>query len=518
MPTMKSVRTQLKLLVCAGVTACLALGAVSTFVASLSKDAVAQALAAKDVTADILPPPMYLVELRLVLALAMDGSLPLPQAEAERARLEQEYLDRVAHWKANPPYGLEAQLLGRQHDTAQQLLQASKAVLQALATKDKDAAGAALAQAHTHYQAHRAAVVDTVQAATAFAGGSLAQVALAEKWALWGGLGTLLLATALLTLFGVRVRRNIWLATGGEPAQTAAIANAVAQGDLTIHVPLAPGDTTSAMAAMQRMCASLSSTVNTIRSSSDMIATGAQQIASGNLDLSERTERQAGNLQQTASAMEEFSGTVKHTADAATQATRLAQQASDVAKRGAVAVQGMVTTMADITSSSNRIAEITSVIDGIAFQTNILALNAAVEAARAGEQGRGFAVVAGEVRSLAQRSAAAAKEINALIGSSVEKVDAGARQAIEAGSTMGEIVSQVGRVTDLIREIDTATTEQTSGIGMVSSAVSELDAATQQNTALVEESAAAAANLKSQADQLVRALSTFRVGSGAVAA
>ncbi|MBT9489352.1 MAG: chemotaxis protein [Rubrivivax sp.] len=518
MPIVKSVRTQLKLLVCAGVTACLALGAMSTYVASHSKAAVAQALAAKDVTADILPPPMYLVELRLVLALAMDGSLPLPQAETERARLEQEYLDRVAHWKANPPYGLEAQLLGQQHDTAQQLLQSSQSVLQALAAKDKVAAGTALTQAHIHYLAHRAAVVDTVQAATVFAGESLAQVTQTEQWALWGGLGTLLLATALLTLFGVRVRRNIWLATGGEPAQTAAIANAVAQGDLTIHVPLAPGDTTSAMAAMHRMCASLTRMVNTIRSSSDMIATGAQQIASGNLDLSERTERQAGNLQQTASAMEEFSGTVKHTAEAATQATRLAQQASDMARRGEGAVQGMVTTMAAITSSSNRIAEITSVIDGIAFQTNILALNAAVEAARAGEQGRGFAVVAGEVRSLAQRSAAAAKEINALIATSVEKVDAGARQAIEAGSTMGEIVSQVGRVTSLICEIDTATTEQTSGIGMVSSAVSELDAATQQNTALVEESAAAAANLKSQADQLVRALSTFSVAPSTVAA
>jgi methyl-accepting chemotaxis protein len=515
---MKTLRLQLLMLVGAGLLACVFLALVNLAGEWRVQRAVQQTFDAKDLTADILPPPLYLVELRLVLALAAEGSLPVDQAEKELGRLEKEYRDRIEYWKARPLQGLEKKLMGAQHEAAEKLLAAAKVVLKAVAAKDAEATRQAVAQAHDNYLAHRAGVDDTVKVATGFANDALNEVARVERMMVWAGLIGLIATAGVLLGFGSYVRRNIWRATGGEPAQAAAIANAVAQGDLTVHVPLAPGDTTSAMAAMRRMCESLTHMVGTVRSSSDLIATGAQQIASGNLDLSERTERQAGNLQQTASAMEEFSGTVKHTADAATQATTLAQQASAVAQRGAGVVQGVVSTMDAITASSRKIAEITSVIDGIAFQTNILALNAAVEAARAGEQGRGFAVVASEVRSLAQRSAAAAKEINALIAASVEKVDAGARQVSEAGSTMGDIVAQVRRVTELIAEIGTATNEQTSGIGLVSGAVAELDTATQQNTALVEESAAAAASLREQADQLVRAISAFRVGPGAVAA
>jgi methyl-accepting chemotaxis protein len=242
-----------------------------------------------------------------------------------------------------------------------------------------------------------------------------------------------------------------------------------------------------------------------------MISTGSQQIASSNLDLSERTERQSSNLQQTASAMEQFSGTVQHTAEAATEATKLAQPASKAAGRGASAVQYVVTTMNNITSSSRKIADVTSVIDGIAVQTNILALNAAVEAARAGEQDRGFAVVAGEVRSLAQRSAAAAKEISELIAGSVQSVDAGVKQVAAAGVTMTDIVYQAQRVTDLIGEIGHSTHEQTCCIGLVRNAVTELDSPTQQNAALVEESVAAVSSLREQAAQLVQTVRVIKI-------
>jgi methyl-accepting chemotaxis protein len=510
---MKSVRAQITVLIASSVAACLLVTGLARLGGHLTSHASQRALDAKDLTADILPPPLYLIELRLVLSTAVDGTLSVAQAEAERVRLEQEYLDRANFWKSHPPSGLETELQGPQHEAALKMLASAPAVLKAVAAGDHEAAVAALAQTHALYQAHRAGVDATVKTASALAGQSVADVERLDRQVLIATLIGFGVITAVLLGVGGVVLKSIWRAAGGEPAKAAAIANAVAQGDLTVIVPVAPGDTSSTMAALSTMCTNLSRMVNDVRSSSDLIATGAQQIASGNLDLSERTERQAGNLQQTASAMEQFSGTVKHTADAATQATLLAQEASNVASQGAGVVEGVVTTMENITANSRKIAEITAVIDGIAFQTNILALNAAVEAARAGEQGRGFAVVASEVRSLAQRSAAAAKEISSLIATSVESVEAGSRQVAVAGATMGAIVAQVQRVTELIGEIGNATQEQTSGIGLVSSAVTELDSATQQNAALVEQSAAAATSLKEQADQLVRTVGAFRIRS-----
>jgi methyl-accepting chemotaxis protein len=291
------------------------------------------------------------------------------------------------------------------------------------------------------------------------------------------------------------------------------LAEAVATGDLTSDITIDRQDETGKLlSALKRMNDSLVTVVSSVRMSSDSIATGSAEIAIGNADLSARTERQAANLQQTAASMEELSSTVTTNADTASQASRLAGSASEVASEGGVMVGKVVTTMEGISSSSKQISEIIGVIDGIAFQTNILALNAAVEAARAGEHGRGFAVVAGEVRSLAQRTAVAAKEVKTLIGESVQRVEAGSLLVNQAGATMTDIVGQVRKVTELISEISHATREQTSGIGQVTTAVSEMDQATQQNAALVEQSAAAADSLKQQARQLVDAVAVFKLG------
>ncbi|MDE2371729.1 MAG: Snf7 family protein [Burkholderiales bacterium] len=298
-------------------------------------------------------------------------------------------------------------------------------------------------------------------------------------------------------------------------AELRAALAAVAAGDLTAKpvAQYANDAVGEAMRSVEAMRSSLESVIGQIRSSADSIATGSAQIATGNADLSRRTEEQASNLQQTAASMEEMNSTLRNSAETARTATQLANSASQAAVKGGSVVGEVVATMDEITSSSKRISDIISVIDGIAFQTNILALNAAVEAARAGEQGRGFAVVASEVRSLAQRSAEAAREIKALIGASVDKVEAGSRLVGAAGSSMDDIVTQVKRVADLIAEISSATTEQTTGIGQVSQAVTQLDHVTQQNAALVEESAAAADSLGQQAARLAEVVSQFRIGT-----
>ena len=319
------------------------------------------------------------------------------------------------------------------------------------------------------------------------------------------------LAAALGALVAWTITRRVKGQLGGEPAYAAQIAQEVARGNLAVAVDLRPGDSSSVLAAMGAMRSNLAQVVSEVRHSSESIATGASQIAAGNADLSQRTEEQASNLQQTAASMEEMNSTVKQNADTVRTAAQLASSASATAARGGEVVGSVVRTMDEITASSRKIADIIGVIDGIAFQTNILALNAAVEAARAGEQGRGFAVVASEVRSLAQRSAQAAKEIKDLIGESVSKVETGSQLVGTAGTTMGEIVDQARRVADLIAEIGAATHEQEQGISQVSDAVNQLDQVTQQNAALVEESAAAADSLNTQAARLVKLVSVFQV-------
>ncbi|TXI27321.1 MAG: HAMP domain-containing protein [Nitrosomonas oligotropha] len=297
--------------------------------------------------------------------------------------------------------------------------------------------------------------------------------------------------------------------------EAVAVANAVAAGDLTSRIDVnSTNETGRLLQALKTMNDNLADLVGKVRMGTDQISTASGEIASGNSDLSQRTEEQASSLEETASSMEELTSTVRQNADNARQANQLAAGASEVAVKGGAVVGQVVQTMSSINESSKKIVDIISVIDGIAFQTNILALNAAVEAARAGEQGRGFAVVATEVRTLAQRSAAAAKEIKELISDSVAKVEDGSRLVDEAGATMDEIVSAVKRVTDIMAEISAASQEQSSGIEQVNQAVTQMDEVTQQNAALVEEAAAAAESMQDQAHSLTQAVSTFKLSHG----
>jgi methyl-accepting chemotaxis protein len=308
----------------------------------------------------------------------------------------------------------------------------------------------------------------------------------------------------------------LWVSRGllNSIAQANGAAQRLAEGDLSVDVKRSSADEMGdLLEALGRSVVSFRNALRVVHDSSNSIHVASTEVSVGNNDLSARTEQQSSNLQQTAASMEQLTSTVKHSADSAGQANELAASASTVAARGGEMVGRVVSTMGQIRASSQKISEIIGVIDGIAFQTNILALNAAVEAARAGEQGRGFAVVAAEVRSLAQRSAQAAREIKNLISDSVEKVETGSQLVDDAGRTMGEIVTQVKRVATLIGEVTTATHEQSGGIGQVNAAVSQLDQMTQQNAALVEESAAAAESLKEQARKLADAVSAFKLGT-----
>jgi methyl-accepting chemotaxis protein len=325
-------------------------------------------------------------------------------------------------------------------------------------------------------------------------------------------LGVVALAIVIAVATGYRVVRSVT-----RPLRDALrLAETVSRGDLTSRVKVRSNDEIGQlMQALQNMNDSLVRIVAEVRSGTDTIATASGEIAAGNLNLSQRTEEQAGSLQHSASSMGELTTTVRQNADNARQANQLAQSASSVAVKGGEVIGEVVSTMEAINASARKIVDIIGVIDGIAFQTNILALNAAVEAARAGEQGRGFAVVASEVRNLAQRSASAAKEIKELIGDSVDKVDAGSRLVTQAGSTMNDVVEGVKRVTDIMAEITAATLEQSAGIEQVNASIVQMDSITQQNAALVEEASAAAASLQQQAVGLAQAVSVFRLDAHA---
>ncbi len=316
---------------------------------------------------------------------------------------------------------------------------------------------------------------------------------------------------ALTGLLGFGLTRNLFRQLGGEPLLAVQVADQVARGDLSEAVAVSQGDTSSVLANLARMQSNLANVVANVRTNSESVATASAQISQGNSDLSQRTEEQASALEETAATMEQLGSTVRSNAESARQANQMAQGAAVVATQGGKVVGKVVETMQGINDSSRKIGDIIGVIDGIAFQTNILALNAAVEAARAGDHGRGFAVVAGEVRTLAQRSAEAAREIKALIGHSVEQVEQGATLVDDAGKSMNEIIEAIQKVAHIVGEISSANAEQSSGVKQVGDAVSQMDQVTQQNAALVEESAAAAESLKHQAQQLVQAVAVFKL-------
>jgi methyl-accepting chemotaxis protein len=323
--------------------------------------------------------------------------------------------------------------------------------------------------------------------------------------------GWLALVCALLWFIVSAVNKSLRHTIGGAPEYVGEITQKIADGDLSIEVKTHATDQSSILHSVKAMQQRLADTIGEIRRSADTIATASGEIASGNMDLSARTESQASSLEETAASMEELTSTVNQNADNAVQANKLVQSASEVAERGGKVVSQVVQTMETINASATRIVDIISVIDGIAFQTNILALNAAVEAARAGEQGRGFAVVASEVRNLAQRSAAAAKEIKELINASVDSISAGSALVAEAGTTMDQVVTSVSRVTQIMQAITEASSEQSTGIGHVNMAITEMDSVTQQNAALVEQAAAAAGSMQEQAAMLATLVARFRL-------
>ena len=347
------------------------------------------------------------------------------------------------------------------------------------------------------------------------AGAPLVEAMRSTRWMM---LGLVMFVVVALGGLAVAVIRRLRGQLGGEPAYARSVAAQIAAGDLACEVRVREGDRQSVVWAIGKMRDDLRSVLAEVVAAARRVADSSGQLAQGNLELSQRTEMQATTLEETASSMHELTTTVTQNAGNAGRASQLAVEASEVAREGGQVVGQVVRTMNGISDSSRRIADIIGVIDGIAFQTNILALNAAVEAARAGEQGRGFAVVAAEVRNLAQRSAGAAREIKALIGESVEKVDAGAKLVDSAGRKMDEIVVSVKKVSDLIAEIAAASAEQSQGIQQVSTAVSQMDEVVQQNAAQVEEAAAATEAMKAQAAALLQVVSRFRLGEASAEA
>ena len=470
----------------------------------------------KDLIADVLPPPEYIIESYLVSYQLMDADDPAQRAALkERLQaLQKDHQTRYAFWRKE---GLDPDiadaLLKQAYAPAVSFYEiAFNAFIPALERNDRQASSVAMAKMKQAYDEHLLAINHLVELTQRHS-----QMTEAESMRHVTAASLLLVGILVLSL-GLSIGGAIMISNSiTRPLRSAVeVANSVAEGNLLNDIPTRFDDEAGQlMKALKSMNDNLSHTVGQVLASTDTIAIASKEIAVGNLDLSARTEAQASSLEQTASAMEEISSTVKQTADHAEQANRLVLGASHVAVQGGEVVERVVTMMGDIKESSRKIADIIGVIDSIAFQTNILALNAAVEAARAGEQGRGFAVVATEVRNLAQRSAGAAKEIKALIGDSVDKVEVGSKLVDGAGTTMREIVVSVKQVADIMGEIAVASREQSSGLDQVKQAIQHMDGATQQNAALVEQATTAAASMQDQADKLTREVSMFKMAGTA---
>jgi methyl-accepting chemotaxis protein len=466
----------------------------------------------KDLIADILPPPEYIIESYLV-ALQLSRTTDASRHAGMSARLRELKTDfdaRHVFWQQQRLDLPTAQLLLRDaYEPAQAFYRAAlEQLVPAVQAGRAEATAAVMTQLDGLYEAHRKAIDQVVVLATQRVAQDEAEAAgliRRDSALLWGIMGLSLAAAVVVALL---VARSITV-----PLRHAVrVAQVVASGVLNSRIVVRyPDEPDQLLQALKDMNHSLQRIVGEVRSGVDNIASASSQIAQGNDDLSARTERQASALEQTAAAMEQLTGTVRQNGDSARQANTLAQSASAVAVRGGEVVADVVRTMGSIHASSKKIVEIISVIDGIAFQTNILALNAAVEAARAGEQGRGFAVVASEVRSLAQRSASAAKEIKVLIDDSVHQVDAGRSLVARAGDTMDEIVQSVQRVTDIMGSISVASAEQVAGLEQINAAIVEMDGTTQQNAALVEQAAAATASLWAEAHKQAKVVGIFQL-------
>ncbi|MBC7513723.1 MAG: methyl-accepting chemotaxis protein [Herminiimonas sp.] len=472
----------------------------------------------KDLVADILPPPEYILESYLV-ALQLAAATDKSERNALVTRLtslKTDYDTRHAFWlKENLDAGLSELFLKQAHAPALAFYgTAFDALVPAAQKGDAAAIAAALARMKPDYEAHRKVIDQVVEITTKR---TEADEASAKKQIQEGVLLMLAILGVSLgagVIVATLIARGVLKSIGGEPEYATEMTNRMAAGELGTEISVSADRTGSLLWAIKSLQEMMIRTTTEIKQAVDAVSTGSRQIATGNLDLSQRTEEQASALQETSASMAQLTSTIRQNADSAVQANLVAVSAAEVAQKGGAVVSKVVTTMGAINDSAKKIADIIGVIDSIAFQTNILALNAAVEAARAGEQGRGFAVVAAEVRTLAQRSASAAREIKSLITDSVAQVAVGSELVQQAGATMDEILSRSSEVTAIMGAIATASQEQTTGINHINGALDQMDEITQQNAALVEQAAAAAGALQDQADGLARLVSVFRLGDG----
>ena len=470
----------------------------------------------KDLVADILPPPEYVLEPYLVCFQLAATTDPARQAQLlqQWSNLRKAYDERHAFWeRARLGPELSELLLKRSHESALAFFAgAEQGLLPAVRQGDATAIRSALDRLSGLYETHRQAIDATVVVASRLT--QQDEAAAAQE--IEHNTALLILISVLSVLSSLGLAVMIIRSITGPLLEAVRVSNRVAAGDLSEPIEVQGRDETAQLqGALRTMQDSLVRTVGQVRGNARQVAQSSAEIASGNHDLSERTERQASALEETAAAMSELDEAVRQNADNARQAKQLAHGAREVAARGSSVVGEVVDTMKGINDSSRQISDIVGTIDGIAFQTNILALNAAVEAARAGEQGRGFAVVAGEVRRLAQRSAESAREVRALIGASVERVDQGSRLVDAARRAMEDVVVEIERVSEVVGAISDASAEQSTGVSEVVAAVGQIDQVTQQNAALVEESAAAASSLRQQAQELLKGVSLFRLPEGA---
>ncbi|WP_342618018.1 methyl-accepting chemotaxis protein [Rhodoferax sp. GW822-FHT02A01] len=469
----------------------------------------------KDLVADVLPPPLFVMESYLVSVQAINS--PSSEQEAlikQLPVLQKAYETRSEYWKQQDIGDeLHAGLVESDKHAQAIFKLINKELIPAMAASDIDTINSTIRAMQVEYAGHRSAIAKIVDQANKTADEQRESATTLTRAALLGMLGISALVLGVVGAFLALTGRTVLRQIGADPSDVVAYANQIEGGDLSQTSQAGTTAPGSIMAALSQMQESLRKVVAGVRSGSEGVAIASSEIANGNHDLSVRTENQANALQTTTASMDTVNQSVNQNAEAARQADQLALNASQVAAKGGEVVAQVVETMKGINESSRKISDIIGVIDGIAFQTNILALNAAVEAARAGEQGRGFAVVASEVRALAGRSADAAKEIKLLISASVDRVAQGTTLVDQAGETMTEVVQSIRRVTDLMGGISSATDHQAHEMVQVGSALGQMDQTTQQNAALVEEMAAAAASLKNQAQELVRAVAVFNLGA-----